>query len=173
MKIFYILLSISVLTFSCKKEDPVQKLVNDSFDVIKDQAVNMALYLSDKEGSLPKSWIEEKDEIITSSSKWWCSGFFPGVLWYLYEYTGENSYRELAEKFTARVEDQKYNSQNHDIGFQINCSFGNGYRLTLRPEYNEVMKVAGRTALVRYNPALGVIRSWKFKPTKMAISGDH
>lgn len=166
MKIFYILLSISVLTFSCKKEDPVQKLVNDSFDVIKDQAVNMALYLSDKEGSLPKSWIEEKDEIITSSSKWWCSGFFPGVLWYLYEYTGENSYRELAEKFTARVEDQKYNSQNHDIGFQINCSFGNGYRLTLRPEYNEVMKVAGRTALVRYNPALGVIRSWNSNPQK-------
>jgi unsaturated chondroitin disaccharide hydrolase len=102
----------------------------------------------------------DKDTIITSNSKWWCSGFFPGVLWYLYEYSGDATHRTLAEKYSERVEKEKYNSYDHDIGFQIYCSFGNGYRLTGRDDYREVLKVAGESALKRYNPFLGVIKSW-------------
>lgn len=166
MKVIYIFLAVSVITFSCKKEDQMHKLVNDSFEIIRSQATGMAMYLNDKEGRLPRSYNKEKDEIITSDSDWWCSGFFPGLLWYVYEYTGDESIREWAEKYTARVEGQKYHTRNHDIGFQINCSFGNGYRLTGREDYSEVMKLAGRTALLRYNPALGLIRSWDSNPPK-------
>lgn len=155
-----------VMVVSCRKADPMQEVVSRSFDVIELQAVGMAEYLEDKEGRLPRSYVEEKDEIITSDSKWWCSGFYPGVLWYLYEYTGEAKHRELAEKYSSRVENEKYNTYDHDIGFQINCSFGNGYRLTGRDDYSEVLKVAGRSGLERYNPKLGVIRSWDFNQQK-------
>ena len=34
----------------------------------------------------------------------WCSGFWPGVLWYDYEYTGKATIKEEAEKFTETVE---------------------------------------------------------------------
>ena len=30
----------------------------------------------------------------------WCSGFWPGILWYDYEYTGDEKIKEEAEKFS-------------------------------------------------------------------------
>ena len=153
---------ILVVMGSCRKPDPMQEVIDKSFVVIEKQALAMAAYLEDKEGRLPRSYVKEKDEIVTSDSKWWCSGFFPGVLWFLYEYSGDPAHRTWAEKYTARVEEEKYNTYDHDIGFQINCSFGTGLRITNREDYLEVMKVAGESALKRFNPQLGVIRSWDF-----------
>jgi unsaturated chondroitin disaccharide hydrolase len=160
MKILAVISVLALLVGSCKKPDPMQDVITRSFDVVSHQAVAMAEYLNDKEDRLPRSYVADKDEIITSDSKWWCSGFFPGVLWYLYEYSGDTSHRELAEMYSARVEKEKFNSYDHDIGFQIYCSFGNGYRLTGREDYREVLKVAGESALKRFNPFLGVIKSW-------------
>lgn len=162
MRFLCFFLVLLVFTVSCEKRDPMQDVIEKSFKVISHQSVSMAEYLADKEGRLPRSYVKENDEIITSNSKWWCSGFYPGVLWYLYEYTGDPAHRKLAEDYSARVESEKYNSYDHDIGFQIICSFGNGLRLTGREDYREVLKVAGESALKRFNPRLGVIRSWDF-----------
>jgi unsaturated chondroitin disaccharide hydrolase len=166
MRSIFCFLLLFLIAISCKKTDPMQEVISESFDVIESQAVGMAEYLDDKEGRLPRSYVKEKDEIITSDSRWWCSGFFPGVLWYLYEYTGNEGHMEWAEKYSARVEKEKYNTYDHDIGFQINCSFGNGYRLTGREDYRDVLIVAGKSALERFNPDLGVIRSWDSNPQK-------
>lgn len=163
LTVYFVLLLVAV---SCKKSDPMQDVVTRSFDVVAQQATLMAEYLNDKEGLLPRSYSAGEDEIITSTSRWWCSGFYPGVLWYLYEYTGDPAHRTMAEEFTARVEKEKYNTNDHDIGFQIYCSFGNGYRLTNRQDYEEVLKVAGESALQRFDPDLGVIRSWNSDPKK-------
>lgn len=154
---------VSFMVFSsCDRQEPMRDLIERSMDVAVYQAAAMGDYLQDKEGRLPRNYNKEKDEIVTSNSKWWCSGFYPGVLWYLYEYTEDDQIRMLAEHYSARVEEEKYNSYDHDIGFQIYCSFGNGYRLTGREDYSEVLKTAGRSAIERYNPHLGVIRSWDF-----------
>lgn len=138
----------------------MNEVVERSLGVASHQAVAMAEYLEDKEGRLPRNYNPGEDEIVTSGSQWWCSGFFPGVLWYIYDYSGDISHRSWAEKYTARVEEEKYNTYDHDIGFQIYCSFGNGYRLTGREDYREVLKTAGESAIERYNPNLGIIRSW-------------
>jgi hypothetical protein len=162
MKNSVLFLVFLLFAVSCQKTDPMKEVISKSFEVIELQAVSMAEYLEDMEGRMPRSYNQEKDEIITSNTQWWCSGFFPGVLWYLYEYTGDASHRSWAEFYSARIEKEKYNTYDHDIGFQIYCSFGNGYRLTGRDDYREVLKVAGNSALERYNPFLGVIRSWDF-----------
>src|SRR5690606_12805483 len=38
------------------------------------------------------------------TSDWWCSGFFGGSLWYLYEYTKADKWKEAADKWTMAVE---------------------------------------------------------------------
>jgi rhamnogalacturonyl hydrolase YesR len=162
MRNLFFVFALILLIFSCSKPNPMQEVITKSFKVVETQSVAMADYLSDQEGRLPRSYNQEKGENITSDSKWWCSGFFPGVLWYLYDYSRDSGHRSLAEKYSARVEKEKFNTYDHDIGFQIYCSFGNGYRLTGRDDYREVLKVAGESALKRYNPFLGVIRSWDF-----------
>ena len=46
--------------------------------------------------------------MITCESPWWTSGFYPGTLWYCYEYSNDPQVRAAAEEMTSRVEKQKY-----------------------------------------------------------------
>ncbi len=90
----------------------------------------------------------------------WTSGFFPGCLWYMYEYTNDPYFRSSAERWTEQLEPMQFFTGNHDIGFMIFNSFGNGYRLTANPEYREVVLQAARTAVKRFDPRVGCIKSW-------------
>ncbi len=96
----------------------------------------------------------------TSTPSEWTSGFFPGTLWYLYEQSRDTVLRNAAGRWTVLVEGQKLNSRTHDVGFMINCSFGNGYRITGDPRYREVLLQAARTLSGRFNPKVGCIKSW-------------
>ena len=102
----------------------------------------------------------ENEELKLVSSKDWTSGFFPGELWLLYEYTGKKEWKEVAEKYTANIEREKFNGGTHDMGFKIYCSFGQGYRLTKDAHQKEVIIQAAKTLSTRFNPVTGVIRSW-------------
>lgn len=90
----------------------------------------------------------------------WRSGFFPGSVWYLYELTGDKKLLPLAEKYTQGIEAAKNNTYNHDVGFMIYCSFGNGYRLTGNPHYRDVILQAAHSLSTRFRPQAGVIQSW-------------
>jgi len=90
----------------------------------------------------------------------WTSGFFAGALWLLYENTGKQQWLTAAKKYTALLDDQKYNGGTHDLGFMIYCSFGNGYRLTADTAYRSVIVQAAKTLCTRFNRATGVIQSW-------------
>ena len=101
----------------------------------------------------------------------WCSGFWPGVLWYDYEYTGKATIKEEAEKFTEPL---KFLSQipayDHDLGFLIFCSYGNGYRLTHNPEYKQVILDTADSLATLFRPRVGTILSW---PRNIEMFGGH
>ncbi|MGS2738059.1 glycoside hydrolase family 88 protein [Sinomicrobium sp. M5D2P17] len=105
-------------------------------------------------------------ELELVASKDWTSGFFPGVLWYLYEYSGKDAWRKKAEIFTANIEQEKWNAGTHDMGFKIYCSYGNGYRLTKNEHYKDVVVQAAGTLIKRFNPRVGAIRSWDHNKDK-------
>mgnify|MGYP000616873592 CR=1 FL=1 len=90
----------------------------------------------------------------------WCSGFFPGELWYMYEYTGDDFWKQQAEAYTGALESQQTNRGTHDIGFMMYCSYGNGERLAPNDRYKEVLLESARSLASRFNPTTGCIRSW-------------
>jgi unsaturated chondroitin disaccharide hydrolase len=94
------------------------------------------------------------------AAKDWRSGFFPGTLWYLDEYTKNDNWKKEAASYTANIENQKTNGTTHDMGFKVYCSFGNGYRLTKDAAYRDVIIQSARTLSTRFNKKTGVIRSW-------------
>ena len=102
----------------------------------------------------------EDGRLVMVPAKDWTSGFFPGELWYMYEYTGDEFWRESAERFTAQIEGQKTNAGTHDMGFKMYCSFGNGYRLTGDTRYRDILLESAATLATRFNPVVGCIRSW-------------
>lgn len=90
----------------------------------------------------------------------WRSGFFPGSVWYLYELTGKSVYSQLADKYTRSIEEAKNLKWHHDIGFIINCSYGNALQLTKNTSYKQVIVEAAKSLSTRFRKAPGVIQSW-------------
>jgi unsaturated chondroitin disaccharide hydrolase len=100
------------------------------------------------------------------ASKDWTSGFFPGVLWYLYAYTKKEEWKKQAQNFTTLIEKEKTNSTTHDMGFKVYCSFGTGFSLTKDRHYKDVIIESARTLSTRFNKTAGVLRSWDHSKQK-------
>ncbi|MCT4587130.1 MAG: glycoside hydrolase family 88 protein [Carboxylicivirga sp.] len=90
----------------------------------------------------------------------WTSGFFPGCIWYMYEMTGDKFWKDNAEKLTKSLEAAKDITWHHDVGFIINCSYGNAYRLTQNPKFKKVIIDAANSLCTRYSSEVGAIQSW-------------
>ena len=97
------------------------------------------------------------------SARDWTSGFFPGALWFLYEYTNNPAWYEDALDRTEGLEGQALRTTTHDLGFILGCSFGNGYRLGVDdPTYASTLIQAATSLSSRFNATIGCIRSWDF-----------
>lgn len=81
----------------------------------------------------------------------WISGFFPGALWLVYEHNGDTNYRVWAEQWMAAIAPQQFSTNTDDVGFVFNPSYGNGYRLTQKPEYQAVLLQAAESLTNRFN----------------------
>ena len=146
------------------KNDSLEAVVDSALNFAESQCLLMAKKYEDKEGELPRTFENGKD--VSSDSRWWCSGFFPGCLWYLYENSNNQELKKYAQFYTSRIEREKYTTDNHDVGFMLYCSFGNGYRITKDSHYKEVLLTGARSLSTRYNPKIGVIRSWDWNREK-------
>lgn len=154
------LLFIAIL-MGCTGKDEMDAVIEKGLSVSVEQSKLMAKSIWEQKTLLPRT-LDKEGKLITSDSKWWTSGFFPGVLWYLYEATGDTLLKEYACDYTSRVEKEKYNKGNHDVGFMLYCSFGNGYRLTGNEKYKQVLLKGAESLSTRYKDHIGVIRSWDF-----------
>lgn len=104
--------------------------------------------------------LDGKGNLLIVSPNDWCSGFFAGNLWFLYEYTGDKFWKEQSEPYTAVMELEKTNGGTHDLGFMVYNSVGNAYRLTHKQKYKESIIQAARSLISRFNPTIGCIKSW-------------
>ena len=85
---------------------------------------------------------------------------FPLV--YLRIYPEGRSENTGTEKNTLKLDSIQYVTRDHDVGFQLNCSYGNAFRLTGNEAYKQVLYRGAKSLSTRFNPAVGVIRSWDF-----------
>lgn len=89
----------------------------------------------------------------------WTSGFFAGILWQLYEVSGDEALLLQAQRWTEGLEGQ-VSHPSHDVGFMIGNSFGRGYRATGDQWYRDVTLAAAEHLATRFDPDVGAIRSW-------------
>lgn len=176
--VFSILLISLVL--SCKNEpekngqnklsqtDSFMKTIDSSFQT----AVDQYSYMSDQvePGEYPRSF--ENDTIVTSDSGWWCSGFYPGTLLYLDEAVGAPKLKKEAISFLGDLEREQTNTDTHDLGFMMFCSFGNANRLESNQDYQDILMNSAKSLVTRYNDTVQAIRSWNSEPWNDAGEGD-
>lgn len=160
IKMKYILLFGAVLLasqFTMAKPDSTG-FVNDGFSTAEKQYsymlakyVDLSLY--------PRSADPNGKTTFTTIGDW-TGGFWPGCLWYVYEYSHDEKWKSAAIKWTESLEKNQFNTNHHDIGFMMNCSYGNAYRLTGNEEYKSILIQSAKTLVSRFNPAVGAIKSW-------------
>ena len=103
----------------------------------------------------------------------WVSGFFPGSLWYAYQITGDEQFRKDAARYTNYLYPVKDYKLTHDIGFMMNCSFGNAYRLAPADSIRSILIQTADNLCGRFNPAIGCIRSWNFGDWNFPVIIDN
>lgn len=158
-KLLLIAFVFQVILSSCVKEKPLNRIIDESLAFSMKQYTLMADVMKEKPDLLPRT-IDASGTLITANSGWWTSGFFPGSLWYLYEYSKDENYRDAAIQMTSRIEKEKNNKGTHDLGFMLFCSFGNGLRLTGEESYNDILLTGARSLSTRFRPNVGCIQSW-------------
>ena len=136
--------------------DRVMRVAARKFATFDASRENQNAYPTEAKGAVWKT-VPPKD---------WVSGFYPGALWYLYEYARDNQWpdaelwRARAERWTAGLEKQQFNTGTHDLGFMMFDSYGIGYQITKNPAYVPVINRAAQSLAARYRPETGLIRSW-------------
>lgn len=146
--------------------DFAAKQLNHSFKEIQiaqaeETPQQMQKRLENNRGALmnPRN-IENDGKLRLVVGKDWCSGFYPGELWYMYQYTGDSFWADKANEHTMAIAQEQFDPGTHDLGFKMYCSFGNGLRLTGNESYKPILMQAAHTLISRYKPAVGCIRSW-------------
>ena len=110
----------------------------------------------------------EKGKWRHSKPAWtrWCDGFLPGMMWIFHEETGEQEWRDLAERYSKPLEHRKDDREVHDLGFIFyHGTYKRWYEATLRdgsPDKSliDVVIHAGQTLALRFNEAAGCLRSF-------------
>src|SRR5690606_18168441 len=157
MKTIFLAATLLITTLSLQAQHKVD--VQNEFEFAQAQYELMLKTNTDLR-RFPQS-IKKDGTLDTRTSEWWCSGFFGGSLWYLYEFTKDHKWKEEAEKWTMAVEKEKYNTTTNDLCFMLYCPFGNRYRLTKNERYKEIMLQGAESLATRINPEIGLIKSWE------------
>lgn len=154
-KSIFILCAVALCASSC--QESIGKLSERVFNVAETQFKQTDARLGD--GMLPRCFQDGKS--VDRDLKWWCSGFFPGSCWYVYEWTGDEEMKAIAEKNTHKLDTLLNTRTGHDIGFQTNCSFGNAYRITGDVQYLPFIEKGAERLATRFSPVTGVTLSWE------------
>ncbi|HKM97432.1 MAG TPA: glycoside hydrolase family 88 protein [Buttiauxella sp.] len=93
----------------------------------------------------------------------WTTSFWTGQLWLAWELTGDDKYRQAAERylpsFAERV-DKRIDTATHDLGFLYTLSCVNAWRLTGNETARQTALQAANVLMERYNSVARIIQAW-------------
>ena len=164
MKFFLKLFVISLLAIMfnfCQNKPQSEKpdFVKENIDFAVEQYSLQTAAIEDSGKVLnPRNFIDGKIKYIKPQD--WTSGFFPGSMWYMYELTGDEKWRNFSEKYTEALQEIQFLTWHHDVGFMVGCSYGNGFRITGKKDYENVMIQTAKSLSTRFKPVAGITQSW-------------
>jgi unsaturated chondroitin disaccharide hydrolase len=104
---------------------------------------------------------------VTSGYSGWTSGFWPGLLWKLFNYTTVVSpdtsstwWGDNAAAWTSGIAPEQFDTGTHDVGFMVYTSFGPQWHLTQNATARAICLRTATSLASRFVPSVGAIRSW-------------
>lgn len=160
------LLFFLVCFLGCKSVSVSSFNAENQLDYCVEEISETLKYL-DVDNGFPRT-VKEGDSLWTCTGySAWTSGFFPGLLWYLYEHSGDKQLCEAATRFSDALEPVKSLSWNtHDVGFMMYNGVGHAARITGDKKYKKWMLQTADSLASLYNPDVGTILSWPWMKEK-------
>lgn len=113
-----------------------------------------------------------EDGRYVDSSSWeaignWTNGFWPGMMWLMYDATGDEEYKESAEygENALDMAQEQYDILHHDVGFMWLLSSVANYRITGNPKSRNRALHAATILAARFNANGGYIGAWQGERT--------
>jgi unsaturated chondroitin disaccharide hydrolase len=150
---------ISLVAFAFRSDEKETFFVKENFTYAGKQLKNMLTATENNKLAFPRT-INKTGKLVTTNMYDWTPGFFPGSLWYAFEYSKNADLKTAAVQWTESLEPLKTFTQHHDLGFMMYCSYGNAYRLTGNEDYKNILIQSARSLSTRFNPVTGCIKSW-------------
>jgi unsaturated chondroitin disaccharide hydrolase len=171
-KSLFFLLAVLLVSSIQAQQKPMQQLIDSAIRKAAEQYKYLGTQLP--ADMLPKTWYPLTKKFEPSKSNWWCSGFYSGTLWYLYEYTKDGALQDEARRAEKIIEKEKNNTGTHDLGFMMYCSFGNDLRLHPKTkETEDILVTSAKSLSTRFNPTIGCIKSWDHGTYKFPVIIDN
>ncbi|QOD60689.1 glycoside hydrolase family 88 protein [Polaribacter haliotis] len=150
---------VLILLNSCKEDSIAKKSILEKIETQYSQLYDSATTKFDDNLFLPKTIKDNKLRLVSSYE--WTSGFYPGSLWYLYELTKDSKWKDRALAYTKKLDTIQYWEGNHDVGFIIECSYGNAIKDTPSKDFDKIIVQTAKSLSTRFRPRAGIIQSWK------------
>lgn len=151
--------AVAVLATAFRNDKKDTAFIKENFSYANKQLKNMLKVADKNKLAFPRT-INKNGKLVTTSMYDWTPGFFPGSLWYSYEYTKDAALKTAAQQWTETLEPLKTFTQHHDLGFMMYCSYGNAYRLTGNEAYKNILVQSAKSLSTRFDPVVGCIKSW-------------
>lgn len=151
---------------------PLEDWVKESLDFSHQQSLAMIEKVGVNNSKIPRSsnadgTLRLEEPVNDKGALGWTTGFFPGSLWFVYEYL--KKYGQAADAaamlhfariFTEKLSPVQNVTNDHDVGFVMDCSYGQAYRLTKDPVYKAALLQTAASLATRFNPKVACIKSW-------------
>ena len=119
-------------------------------------------YTTDEAGNYDDRSDSSKSWNIDNGLNWWTNGFWGGMMWLMYQDTGEKKYLDIARQSEQKMEKcfEDYYGLHHDVGFMFVPTAVADYRLTGNENSRKIGMHAANLLAGRFNPVGKFIRAW-------------
>ncbi len=150
---------MAIIAIAFKADNDGLSFIKENFTYADKQLTNLLQETKADPMAFPRT-TDSAGKLVTTDMYDWTPGFFPGCLWYDYEFTKDPSLKKAATEWTEKLEPLKTFTQHHDLGFMMYCSYGNAYRITGKKQYKDILVQTAKSLSTRFDPKVGCIKSW-------------
>ncbi len=172
LSILFLIFSL-LTSFSCQRNRRYPfdaEIARERLETVAEKVWQMYQAVKDT-NLLPRTIANGKLKLVPPQD--WTAGFFPGLLWYLYDYTKDKKFLDAARRETALLRQQQFNTGTHDVGFMMFCSYGNGLKFTGDEKFKPILIQSAKSLITRFNAKVGCIKSWNTSRWQFPVIIDN
>ena len=143
----------------------VMEKITEKMEWVSEKNREKIPYTTDEDGNYDDKSNPSYEWNMGDGINWWTNGFWGGMMWLMYQETGEERYAQI-----ARISEKKlkkcfnlYYGLHHDVGFMFLPTAVADYKLTGNEEAKKLGMHAANLLAGRFNPVGQFIRAWNDK----------